>query len=599
MGWFFFLSFSALFLFMCGITGVFGTNASEKVFHGLKALEYRGYDSWGIAFPQKDSFFVKKEIGKIGSAKFSLSTSSTLAIGHTRWATHGNVSKKNAHPQFSNDKKIALVHNGIVENFEELKNKLISKGFSFFSDTDSEIIANLIQFNFKKRGSFEEAVRISLKEIEGGYAIVVLHLNENKLFCARNGSPLVLGFGENEFFVASDVSAFVSYTKKVLFLNDSELAVIDGEVKVFSVDSGKEKKFSLKKINWDIEQAKKGEFKHFMTKEIFEQPETLKLAVEQPEKDVSKFVKLIKSSKKVFLVGCGTSYHSCLSAAYFFSSISNVMVECCIASEFSRVEKFVDKNSLVIAVSQSGETADLLEAIKNAKKNNAKVVSIVNVMGSSVMRISDCSLLMNAGPEICVLSTKSYTSQIAVFLLLAYAVIGKQEEAKRIILKTASSVNSLLKTADKKMKVLAKKLAKKNDIFVIGRHDAFPVALEAALKIKEVSYIHAEGFAGGELKHGTIALIDKGTPAIVISTPETRRLIVSNAIEMQSRGAFTIGFSSVENSNFDFNLVVPDVGFADAITRIVPIQLLAYYIAIEKNLDPDKPRNLAKSVTVK
>ncbi|MAG18234.1 MAG: glutamine--fructose-6-phosphate transaminase (isomerizing) [Candidatus Diapherotrites archaeon] len=581
---------------MCGIIGIKGSNATEQAFSGLKALEYRGYDSWGIAYPTNNEFSVEKKTGHISNSNPVFSDSS-IAIGHTRWATHGNVSERNAHPHLSMDGKIALVHNGIVENFAELKKSLLEKNYAFKSDTDSEIIVNLIQEKMKSENSFEEAVRKSLLEIDGSYAIVAIHQGEDKLVCARNGSPLVLGFGES-FFVASDATAFIGETKKVYFLNDNEMSVISLEPKVFDVASGKEINFETKELTWSFEQAQKGSYPHFMLKEISEQPKALELAIEQPKEKLDELTSLIKSSEKVFLIGCGTSYHACVAGSYFFSN-AGLHVETILASEFSRVENFLNEKTLVVALSQSGETADLLDAVKAAKKKGAKIASIVNVMDSSLMRTSDVSILMNAGPEICVLSTKSYTSQLAILLLLAYSVVGKNDEAKQLVKETASKIESLISSSKEEMELLAEKLANKKNIFVIGRSEAFPAALESALKIKEVSYIHAEGFAGAELKHGTIALIEEGTPAIVLCTPETRAEVLSNAIEMKSRGALTIGVDSKEHSEFDFNIAVPDCGNANIISLIIPIQLLSYFLALKKGFDPDKPRNLAKSVTVK
>ncbi|VVB98993.1 Glutamine--fructose-6-phosphate aminotransferase [isomerizing] [uncultured archaeon] len=587
---------------MCGITGVIGHGAPQKAFEGLKALEYRGYDSWGIAVPGDGKFYLERHVGKIGAAESSGLPDALLALGHTRWATHGKVSEKNCHPHLSMDGKIAIVHNGIVENFAELKRELMLKKFTFKSDTDSEVIANLIQDALSEKGvSFEEAVRLSLLRLEGYYAVAAIRLGEGKIVCGRNGSPLVLGIGKENLFVASDATGFLCRTKKAVFLNDSEMAVLTGDLKfrVISVGSGKEAGFKIKELQWGIEQAKKGAYEHFMLKEICEQPSAIRAAAEQPEEKLGEIGRLVNNSTRIYLVGCGSSYHACLCGAYFFSRIARLEIVACLASEFSMHAGFLSKDSLVIAVSQSGETADTLEAIKAAKAKGAKIASIVNAMDSSIMRMSDFSLLMNAGPEICVLSTKSYTAQLVVLLLLAYTAAGKKQEGKATVLSAAKDAEEILNSSQGKIKALAKKISASKDIFVIGRSDAFPSALEAALKIKEVSYIHAEGFAGGELKHGTIALIEDGTPAIVLSTPETKGLTLSNAIEMQSRGAFIIGVDSTENRVYDFSIKVPDSGAANPVSMIVPVQLLAYYLALERGLDPDKPRNLAKSVTVK
>ncbi|MEK6957913.1 MAG: glutamine--fructose-6-phosphate transaminase (isomerizing) [archaeon] len=584
---------------MCGIVGVISQNAASKAFNGLKALEYRGYDSWGMAYPEKGhGILVTKKTGQIGKASPDFPMVG-IAMGHTRWATHGKVTEKNAHPHFSMDKTVAIVHNGIVENFAELKSGLVSKGYSFKSETDSEVIANLIQEKLKAEKNFEDAVRKTVLELEGNYAIVVMRRGEDKLVCARNGSPLVIGIAQGGYFAASDATAFISETKKAVFLNDSTMAVLDKELKVLDTKSGMPVQVLPKELSWSFEQAQKGSYEHFMLKEIFEQPALLKNAAQQQKEPLAKFVSMIKNAKKIYFAGCGTSYHACISGAYMFSSIAKTQVLPVLASEFSLQENFVDENTLVVAVSQSGETADLIEAINIAKEKGAKIAGIVNVMDSTVMRLSDATLLMNAGPEICVLSTKSYTMQLAILLLLAYSIVGKEAEAKALLSRLSQSAQQILDSNSEKIKEIAKELSRAKDIFVIGRKNAFPTALETALKIKEVSYIHAEGFAGAELKHGTIALVEEGTPAIVLSTSQTRKQVASNAIEMRSRGAKIIMVDSIPHSDFDFSILVPDFGEANPIALVLPMQLLAYYIALERKLDPDKPRNLAKSVTVK
>ncbi len=584
---------------MCGIVGVCGDNACERVFNGLKSLEYRGYDSWGIASLSDGLILLNKTVGKISDASKPANDCS-IAVGHTRWATHGKVTNKNAHPHLSNDKSIAVVHNGIVENYSELRKMLEKKGFSFESETDTEIIPNLIQLKISEGADFIEAVRKSLLEIEGSYAIVVLKKDSFEMVGARNGSPLVIGVGKESNFFASDVPAFLEYTNQVIYLEDYEMAVLtNNTIKIILVNDGSEIKRVAEKINWSPEQAQKGNFEHFMLKEITEQKETIEKAAKQPTETFDKVTEMIRNAKGVFFVGCGTSYHACISSSYIFSRVTKMHVNVVLASEFRNYTEFLNSDSLVIAVSQSGETADLIDAIKAAKEKEAKIVSIVNVMGSSIMRLSNESLLMNAGPEICVLSTKSYTSQLVILLLLAYSVAGKYSEGKLLIEKTVQKIPSLIDSNIVSLRELAVKLRDSKDIFLIGRDLAYPTAMEAALKIKEVSYIHAEAFAGGELKHGTIALIEENTPVISFATERTRKLIVSNAQETKSRGAFIIGVDSEENEIYDFFIKVPALENANPIAMIIPIQILSYYLALEKKLDPDKPRNLAKSVTVK
>ena len=446
---------------------------------------------------------------------------------------------------------------------------------------------------------FETAVRKTLLELEGYFAIVAMLQGSDKIIGARRGSPLVLGVGKDEFFLASDIPAFLEFTNKVVYLDDDEMVVINGDYNILNFQKNKEIKKQINEIEWSVEQAQKGEYPHFMLKEIHEQKFTVKQAIEHSPKLIKTVTDAIKNAYGVFFVGCGTSYHACVSSAYLFSKVAKKHVNVVLASEFRNYEHFLTDRTLMIAVSQSGETADLLDAVKVAKKHGVKIIAVVNVMGSTLMRLADHTILMNAGPEICVLSTKSYTSQIAIMLMLAYSVAGKFKQGKAILDKAAGLVESVIEQNEPKLKTLAKQLKDQHDFFLIGRDLAFPSALEGALKIKEVSYIHAEGFAGGELKHGTIALIDKGVPTIVLSTRETKKLILSNAMEIKSRGGYIIGIDEKNNSVFDAFIEVPSVGDADPILMIIPIQILAYYLALYKGCDPDKPRNLAKSVTVK
>jgi len=586
---------------MCGITGVISdSNAPFKAFIGLKKLEYRGYDSWGIAFKSCDGIEVYKAVGKIITPeKGTLNHNSYASIAHTRWATHGKVTVENAHPHTSNDKSIAIVHNGIMENYQEVKQQLLKKGFTFYSETDTEVLANLIQLKVSEKKNFAEGVRAALLEVEGSYAILALHKDTYEMVAAKNGSPLALGIGNKELFAASDVAAFLPYTKTAVYLNDFEMAVLGNDLKVLDIKTGKELQYRKKQILWTVEQAEKGNYAHFMRKEIDEQPFTIKKSIEQEKGKVEKVAELIKKAKGVFFVGCGTSYHSCISSSYLFSGIAKMHVNVVLASEFRNYKEFLKPETLVIAVSQSGETADVIDAIKTAKSKGSKVVAIVNVMDSTVMRLSDDCLMMNAGPEICVLSTKSYTSQLSILSLLAYAVAGRLNEGKQLIEEASKKADETIRRNEPIAKEIAKKFSNAKDFFLIGRDLAFPTALEGALKIKEVSYIHAEGFAGGELKHGTIALIEDGVPCIVLCTDETRPLIISNATEVKSRGGAIIGVDSKEDSIFDYFFRVDELGSANPILMILPIQLLAYHLALERNCDPDKPRNLAKSVTVK
>ncbi|MEM5778749.1 MAG: glutamine--fructose-6-phosphate transaminase (isomerizing) [Candidatus Aenigmatarchaeota archaeon] len=587
---------------MCGIVGYIGNKKASKILlKCLKKLEYRGYDSCGMAV-LNDNIYIKKDVGKIEKVNKKLNflnLKGKLGIAHTRWATHGNVTQKNAHPHLSNNKKIAVVHNGIIENYQELKDFLISKNFKFYSETDTEVIPNLIEYFMKKRNFFD-AVKLALSKLEGSYAIAVIKEGENKLIAARKESPLVIGIGKNEYFVASDVPAFLEFTKNVIYLEEKDIAIIDSKVKIFNLNKNCFVKRPLRTVDWNLEQIKKRKFEHYMLKEISEQAEVIEKTIKQSKNEIKEIANFIKKANKIYLVGCGSSYHACLSASYKFASVAKLNVNAVLASEFSNFKNFIDSKTLVIAVSQSGETADVLNAVRIAKEAGAKIISIVNVAYSSLARESRKTLFMNCGPEICVLSTKTYTSQLLILTLLAYAIAEKYEECKKKLKDLVNYVYYLTsENARKYIKKLAKKLKNCEHIYTIGKGLQYPTALEAALKIKEVSYIHAEGFAGGELKHGTIALIEKGTPCIVFLSKETEKEILSNAVELKSRGAYIIGISSNNNKIFDFFIKVREAEEANSICQIIPIQLLAYQLAVLRGYDPDHPRNLAKAVCVK
>ncbi|MCX6710254.1 MAG: glutamine--fructose-6-phosphate transaminase (isomerizing) [Candidatus Woesearchaeota archaeon] len=586
---------------MCGIIAFKsqeGLDVNSVIVDGLKRLEYRGYDSFGIAYPGKDGFNLIRKVGRIGD--FSIEkTVSKIAMGHTRWATHGGVTVENAHPHLSNNNKIAVLHNGIIENYQELKDTLIEKGYFFRSETDTETVPNLIQEFMKEGNDFTEACRLAFNSIEGCFAIVA-ECNDT-LVGARNGSPMVFGIDEKKenYFIGSDVTAFLEFTNKAVFLDDGDMVVLEKKPRFLRYSDGKEIKKEISVIDWSPEQASKGEYEHFMMKEIDEQKFTIRNAIAQEKGLIENVSKEINSASGIFFIGAGTSYHACIFASYVFSHVAKKHVNYVLASEFPNFEEFINEKTLVIAVSQSGETIDVLEAVKSARKRKAKVIGIVNVMGSTLTRLSDYTIMMNAGPEICVLSTKSYTSELAIIALLSYSAAGKAEEGKNLISKAAALVPEIIRENRESLHKLSEKLKEKRDIFLIGRNSFYPTALEGALKIKEVSYIHAEGFAGGELKHGTIALIEKGTPAIIFSDKGTRKQIISNAMEISARGGFIIGIDSVESKVFDYFIKIPDAGFVSPILSIIPIQILSYYLALLRNCDPDKPRNLAKSVTVK
>ncbi len=592
---------------MCGIFAYNGKkkNAPEIVVEGLKRLEYRGYDSWGIAYKTETGIEIKKDVGKIGDLKPSeqnFKESTGIAIGHSRWATHGEVTKQNAHPHVSDKKEIALVHNGIFENYLEIKKYLKKKGHKFTSQTDTEVIAHLIE-EHSKTHSFEDSVKMAIKEMEGRYAIVVIKKDEDKIIAARKGSPLIVGVGkEGEYFIASDIPAFLKHTKKVIYLDDNQLCVVDkSKIEFFEHASPDPIEKRIIEIEWDEESAEKGEFPHFMIKEIMEQKDTLNRAINQDPQVLEDLAKEVKKAFGTYFIGCGTAGKVAMLGEYLFAKIAKKHINCCFGSEFKNYKNFLTEKTLLVAISQSGETADTLEAMEIAKERGVKVAAIVNVESSSIARMADIVVPIKVGPEKAVASTKATTAQIAILTLLAYACNGGIKNGKQLLINTASQINDMLnpRYEDYIMKV-AKKIKDVESMYIIGRGINYPIALEAAIKLQEVSYIHAEGFAGGELKHGPIALISKETPVIaLVSNDENKNEILSNATEVKSRGGYIIGVSPENHPVFDYWIKVPDTGHTSPIVNIIPIQILAYQLAVLRKNDPDKPRNLAKSVTVK
>ncbi|MBI2613634.1 MAG: glutamine--fructose-6-phosphate transaminase (isomerizing) [Candidatus Levybacteria bacterium] len=601
---------------MCGIYGYVGhkSEAANTVLDGLKLLEYRGYDSWGVAAKIKDErlemkggFLTEKHVGKIGDShlNFQLSTfNSHLAIGHTRWATHGGVTVANAHPHTDCKAQIAVVHNGIVENFQELKTYLLKKGHKFISETDTEVIPHLIEENLKREG-FASSVRDAFNALRGLNAIVAVNAGSSEIVVAKNGSPLIIGIGDQEFFVSSDVIGIVEHTKKVIFLKDLEMVILGnppaGGIQLLSLPEGNKLEIKPEQITWSYEISTKGKFDDFMIKEIHEQPNVVRNIAGNYTSQIEKLAKEIQNSKGTFFIGAGTAYHAGFSGNYLFSKIAKIHVNTSVASEFNYLEDFLTRDSLIIALSQSGETIDVVEPLNRAKKKGSKIFAITNTLGSTIYRMADYNMLLNAGPEKAVASTKAYIAKVSVILMLAYVLIGKTNEAKNILLKTADEIERLLsETTVDDIKKIAKALSVSKNVYAIGRGVSYPSALEAALKIKEVTYIPTEGLAGGELKHGTIALISKGVPCIVFAPmDETYESVISNAIEIKSRGGVIIGISPKKAEVFDHFVEVKDVDSGSYIAQVVVAQLLAYYMAIDLKLDADKPRNLAKSVTVK
>lgn len=586
---------------MCGIFGFVSNkkHSANEILNGLRILEYRGYDSWGIAVKNGPLVSIEKHTGKIGNSNSTLNDA-TIGIGHTRWATHGGVTVKNAHPHLDCTKKIAVIHNGIVENYLDFKEKLQKKGHRFTSETDTEIIAHLIEENLKKEG-FASAVRNSFNKLSGMNAIVVLNSVSSQIVAAKSGSPLIVGKSKDCFYLSSDFSAMRDYSNEFLFLKDGEMVILGEEIQLIDLSSGKKIKPEFEKINWPKNEAEKGKFKHFMIKEIFDQPKVIRNIEKNSEKDIEEVSKLIEKAFGTFFVGAGTAFFACLAGSYLFSKIAKKHVNTIPASEFNYLEDFLTKNSLTIALSQSGETIDVIEPLKGAKEKGSKIVAITNVQGSSIYRLADKKFLLMAGLEKAVASTKAYIAMLSILLLIVFSLINKIKNGKEILENTALEIEKILSSKNLvKLKNLAEKLQDSEHIFVIGRGVSYTSSLEAALKIREVSYIHAEGLAGGELKHGSIALVSKGTPCIVFApNDETYSAIISNAAEIKARGGYIIGISFENNPVFDSFIKVSDINEGSYIAQIVPVQLLAYYLAVLKKYDPDKPRNLAKSVTVK
>jgi len=605
---------------MCGIFAYHGKKktAVKMVIDGLKSLEYRGYDSWGLAYKQGEEIMVHKEVGKISDfdlensklANSHLSIGAVedkdmihVSMGHSRWATHGGVNEMNAHPHFSNSKNISIVHNGIFENYLEVKDALIAKGNKFSSETDTEVIAHLIEYH-RNSHSMQDSVMMTCREMEGRFAFVAIEKSSDKLIAARKGSPLIIGVGETpgEYYIASDIPAFLEHTKKVIYLDDNQMTVIEGkEIKFYDTLSGEEIQKRIIEIELDVESAEKGEFPHFMIKEIMEQKDTLARAINQQADTLEEIAQIIKKAPSVYLAGCGTAGKVCMVAEYLFGMIAQKPTTFRFGSEFSSQKSFLTPESVLICVSQSGETADTLEAIETAQEKGMKIISIVNVESSTMARTSDIVIPIKAGVEKAVASTKATTSQLAILTLLAYACVDRLPEAKQLLINTTSQINDMLNPRyEEHIMEIAEKIKDVESMYIIGRGFNYPMALEAAIKLQEVSYIHAEGFAGGELKHGPLALITKDTPVIaLVSNDDQKSSIISNAQEVKARGGHIIGISPDNHPVFDFWIRVPDTGDTSPIVNIIPVQILAYQLAVLRQNDPDKPRNLAKSVTVR
>lgn len=607
---------------MCGIIGYVGDEqrAMEVILDGLSKLEYRGYDSAGLAIIENGKIFIEKKSGKLENLRNALKgkeESAYIGIGHTRWATHGNPTDENSHPHFSSDRKVAVVHNGIIENYLELKEELTKEGYVFTSQTDSEVVAHLFSKHYD--GDMLSTLRKVTERIRGSYALGIIEReNPDRLVCVRKESPLIIGLGKGKNFIASDVPAILKYTREVIFLDNSEMAIVEKD-RVSVYDSqGKKLEKAISKIEWDMEQANKGGYPHFMLKEIEEQPEVIEKTLDvymntNGKVDFSSSLKKLDLSKikEIYIVACGTAYHAGLQGAYFFKKISGIKTEVDIASEFRYSDPFIDESTLAIFISQSGETLDTLMAMKMAKEKGATTLAITNVLGSTISREADMVIYTLAGPEISVASTKAYTAQVTLFYLLALyfgekkmLIDGNKYESYLDTIHMLS--DQVKKVIDKKeqIRAIANKIKDKRNGFFIGRGIDDKCGREGSLKMKEITYIHTEAFSAGELKHGTIALIEEGTMVVAIATQEDMiEKIISNIKEVKARGAYVIALTKEKYKNVadisDEIILIDDVEdiLAPTVANI-SLQLLAYYTAVEKGLDVDKPRNLAKSVTV-
>ncbi len=584
---------------MCSIIGYSGKNSAAPILvKGLQKMEYRGYDSVGIATESENKIVVKKGVGRVVEVSNAVQLDKlpgNIGIGHTRWATHGKVTEKNAHPHSSNSGKIAIVHNGIVENFEELKSDLQNKGYEFQSETDTEVIANLIQLNLDETSDVKQSIIKTVNQIKGHYSFVVI-FDDGTLAAARFHEPLIVGVGKNGNYLSSDVLGFIENTDDAIYVDNEDFVIVnDSGIHIFDFD-GTPVKYQITKVSKEFADVYKGDYAHFTIKEISEQPDTILRAVDNNQ--IQQFVDNIKQAKNLYITGSGTSYNAAEIAKYLMSKFAKIKINTLISSELPFSPNEIEPDSTLITISQSGESADVLEAVKIAKESNAKILSIVNLLNSSLSQQSSLAIGLNCGPEIGVAATKSFTSQLAILYKITDQLCNGciNPDWKKV-----SDAISQVLSNNLKIKELAKNLKEITDIYVLGRGIHLPIAREAALKLKELSYIHAEGIPGGELKHGPLALMDSNVYVIIINPSDsTYNDTLNSANEIKARGAKIIGISDKKNDVYDHWIEIPSVDEAlYPIVEIVPIQLLAYYSALEKKTDPDYPRNLAKSVTVK
>lgn len=607
---------------MCGIVGYIGDQqAAPIILDGLAKLEYRGYDSAGIAVFDGERIVTQKAIGRLKVLENLTKGGETMpgksGIGHTRWATHGAPSDRNAHPHVNGKGTIAVVHNGIIENYIPLKKKLTDRGYDFKSETDTEVLAHLLDYYYK--GNPLEAVTKVLHRVEGSYALGILFSDHpDEIYAARKDSPLIVGQNEDGCFIASDVPAILKYTRTVYYMENQEVAVLSkGSLRFFSVDEEELSKEPVS-IDWDADAAEKGGYEHFMLKEMYEQPKTIADTISPRIRNNDIVIDELKMSdeelrsvKKIHIVACGSAYHTGVTGKYVLENLARIPVEVDVASEFRYRDPILEEGSMVIVISQSGETADTLAALRESKARGFKVLGIVNVVGSSIAREADACLYTWAGPEIAVATTKAYSAQLAALYMLAMKfakVRGTVSEEKfsqlLVDLKRLPDQIELLLGQKEKIQHFANRYLGARDIFFIGRGIDYAISLEGSLKLKEISYIHSEAYAAGELKHGTISLIEDGTLVVALSTqPGLYQKTISNIVEVKARGAFVMAVTNEENKAIekasDYVIYVPETNpyFTNSLA-IIPLQLFAYYVAVGRGCDVDKPRNLAKSVTV-
>ena len=584
---------------MCSIIGYSGLESAAPILvKGLQKMEYRGYDSVGIATESGKKIVLKKGVGKVVEVNNSIMLDTlpgNIGIGHTRWATHGKVTEKNAHPHSSNSGKIAIAHNGIIENFEELKSELQNKGYKFQSETDTEVIANLIQLNFDETADVKQSIMKTVNQLKGHYSFVVI-FEDGTLAAARFHEPLIVGVGKNSHYISSDVLGFIEKTDDAIYVDNEDFVIVNGSgIHIFDFD-GTSVKYQVTKVSKEFADVYKGDFAHYTLKEISEQPDTILRAVDNNQ--IEEFVDNIKQAKNLYITGSGTSYNAAEIAKYLMSKFAKIKINTLISSELPFSPNEIEPNSTLITISQSGESADVLEAVKIAKESNAKILSIVNLLNSSLSQQSSLAIGLNCGPEIGVAATKSFTSQLSILYKicdqLCNGCINPDWE------KVSSAISQILSN-NSKIKEIAKNLKDVSDIYVLGRGIHLPIAKEAALKLKELTYIHAEGIPAGELKHGPLALMDSNVYVIIINPNDsTYNDTLTSANEIKARGAKIIGISDKKSNVYDYWIDIPSIDEAlYPLIEIIPIQLLSYYSALEKKTDPDYPRNLAKSVTVK